>query len=116
MSLPSFPHFNVKSGLAAAVMTEGLVGLVNSFESFRDVGVDAEEGMGVFSEDISMGLHLLADFGLVLPIAHIDSLGELVKLGEGWWLPDMGDLILDAIGKAIVEVVPKGTFSVSPDL
>ena len=51
MSLPSFPNFDVKSGLAAVATTEGLVGLVDSFESFRDVGVDAEEGTGVFSED-----------------------------------------------------------------
>ena len=57
-----------------------------------------------------MGLHLPADFGLALPIAHVYSLGELVKLGEGWWHPNAGDLILDAIRKAIVEVVPKGTF------
>ena len=51
VSLLSFPNFDVKSGLAAAVMTKGLVSLVNSFESFREVGVDVEEGMGVFSED-----------------------------------------------------------------
>ena len=63
-----------------------------------------------------MGLHLLADLGLALPIARINSLGELVKLGKGRWLPDMGDLILDAIRKAVVEVVPKGTFSISSDL
>ena len=63
-----------------------------------------------------MGLHLPADLGLALPIAHINSLGELVKLGEGQWLPDVGDLILDAIRKAVVEVMLKGTFSISSDL
>ena len=63
-----------------------------------------------------MGLHLPADLKLALPIVHIDSLGELVKLSEGWWLPDMGDLILDAIREAIVEVVLNSTFSVSLDL
>ena len=63
-----------------------------------------------------MGLHLPADLGLVIPIAHIDSLGELAKLSKGQWLPDAGDLILDAIREAIVEMVPKGTFSVSLDL
>ena len=51
MSLPSFPNFDVKSSLAAAATTEGLVGLVDSFESFGDTGVDAVEGMGVFLED-----------------------------------------------------------------
>ena len=51
MSLPSFPNFDVKFGLVAVAMTKGLVGLVNSFESFRDAGVDVEEGMRVFSED-----------------------------------------------------------------
>ena len=40
----------------------------------------------------------------------------LLKLGGGQWLPDAGDLILDAIREAVVEVVPKGTFSVSSDL
>ena len=63
-----------------------------------------------------MGLHLPADLGLTLPIVHINSLDELVKLGEGQWLPDVGDLILDAIRKAVVEVVLKGTFSISADL
>ena len=51
MSLLSFPNFDVKSSLAAAVMTEGLVSLVNSFKSFRNAGVDVEEGTGVFLED-----------------------------------------------------------------
>ena len=51
VSLPSFPNFDVKSGLAAAATTEGLVSLVDFFESFGDVGVDAAEGTGVFSED-----------------------------------------------------------------
>ena len=48
--LPSFPSFKVKSSLVAAVMTEGLVDLVDSFESFGDVVVDVEEGTGVFLE------------------------------------------------------------------
>ena len=51
VSLLSFPNFDVKSSLVAAVTTEGLVGLVDSFESFRDAGMDVEEGMGVFLED-----------------------------------------------------------------
>ena len=51
VSLPSFPNFDVKSGLVAAATTEGLVSLVDSFESFGDAGVDVEEGTGVFSED-----------------------------------------------------------------
>ena len=51
VSLPSFPNFDVKSGLVAVATTEGLVGLVDSFESFGDAGVDAAEGTGVFSED-----------------------------------------------------------------
>ena len=63
-----------------------------------------------------MGLHLLGDLGLALPIACVDSLGELAKLGEGWRLPNVGDLILHAIGEAVVEVVPKGTLSVSSHL
>ena len=63
-----------------------------------------------------MGLHLPADLRLALPIVHIDSLGKLAKLGEGWRFPNVGDLILDVIRKAIVEVVLKGTFSVSSDL
>ena len=54
-----------------------------------------------------MGLHLPADLRLVLPIVCVNSLGELVKLGKGRQLPDAGDLILDAVGKAVVEVVPK---------
>ena len=52
--MPSFPNFDIKSGLAAAVTTKGWVSLVNSFESFGDAGVDAEEGMGVFSEDVGV--------------------------------------------------------------
>ena len=63
-----------------------------------------------------MGLHLPGDLRLALPIARVDSLGELAKLGEGRRLPDVGDLILDAIGEAVVEVVLKGTLSVSSDL
>ena len=63
-----------------------------------------------------MGLHLLGDLGLALPIACIDSLGELAKLGEGQWFPDAEDLILDVIREAVVEVVPKGTLSVSSHL
>ena len=63
-----------------------------------------------------MGLHLPTDLGLALPIVHVDSLGELAKLSEGWWLPDVGDLILDVIREAVVDVVLKGTFSVSSDL
>ena len=63
-----------------------------------------------------MGFHLPGDLGLALPIACIDSLGELAKLSEGRRLPNSGDLILDAIGEAIVEMVPKGTLSVSSDL
>ena len=63
-----------------------------------------------------MGLHLPGDLRLALPIARVDSLGELAKLGEGRWLPNAGDLILDAIREAVVEVVPKGTLSVSSDL
>ena len=31
VSLPSFPNFDIKSSLVAAAMTEGLVGLVESF-------------------------------------------------------------------------------------
>ena len=46
----------------------------------------------------------------------INSLGELAKLGKGWWLPNTGDLILDVIGEAVVEMVPKGTFSISSGL
>ena len=34
-----------------------------------------------------MGLHLPGDLGLVLPIARVDSLGELAKLGEGRCFP-----------------------------
>ena len=49
MSLLSFPNFDVKSGLAAAVTTKGLVSLGDSFKSFGEAGVDAEEGTGVFS-------------------------------------------------------------------
>ena len=52
----------------------------------------------------------------MLPIARIDSLSELVKLSEGQQLPDAGDLILDVIREGVVEVVPKGIFSVSSDL
>ena len=63
-----------------------------------------------------MGLHLSAYLGLVLPIGCIDSLGELAKLGKGQQLPNAGDLILDAIRKAIIEVVPEGTFFISSDL
>ena len=51
MSLPSFPNFDVKSSLVAAATTKGLVGLVDFFKSFGDVGVDAEGGTGVFLED-----------------------------------------------------------------
>ena len=63
-----------------------------------------------------MGLHLPGDLRLALPIARVDSLGKLAKLSEGQRLPDAGDLILDVIGEAIVEVVLKGTLSVSSDL
>ena len=63
-----------------------------------------------------MGLHLPADLRLALPIVCINSLGELAKLGKGWWLPNTGDLILDVIGEAVVEMVPKGTFSISSGL
>ena len=52
VSLPSFPNFDIRSGLVAAVMTKGLVGLAGSLKPFRDVGMDAEEGMGFFLEDV----------------------------------------------------------------
>ena len=57
-----------------------------------------------------------ANLGLALPIASVDSLGEGTEFGEGWRLSDAGEFILDAVGKAVVEVVPEGTFSVTSDL
>ena len=63
-----------------------------------------------------MGLHLPGDLGLAFQIVRVDSLGKLVKLGEGRQLPDAGDLILYAIREAVVDVVLKGTLSVSSDL
>lgn len=51
VSLPSLPNLDVRSGFATAAVTEGLAGLVDSFESFG-VEVDAEVEAGVLSEDV----------------------------------------------------------------
>ena len=59
---------------------------------------------------------MAAHFGLALPVACIDGLGEVVEIGEGGGLPDTRDLIFDAVGETVVEMVPEGTFSVSLDL
>ena len=58
----------------------------------------------------------MANFGLVLPIVRIYSLGKVTKIGEGGGLPDARNLIFDVVGKAIIKVVPEGTFSVTSDL
>ena len=58
----------------------------------------------------------MANFGLVLPIVRIYSLGKVTKIGEGGGLPDVRNLIFDVVGKAIIKVVPEGTFSVTLDL
>ena len=39
-----------------------------------------------------------------------------LEFGKGTQLPDMRDLVLDAVGKTVVKVVPEGTFSVAMDL
>ena len=60
---------------------------------------------------------MAANFGLALPIARIYSLGKVTKIGEsGGELPDVRNLIFDAVRKAIIKVVPEGTFSVTLDL
>ena len=39
-----------------------------------------------------------------------------MKIGGGGGLPDARNLIFDAVGKAIIKVVPEGTFSITSDL
>ena len=59
---------------------------------------------------------MAAIFRLALQIACIYSLGKVTKIREGGVLPDARNLIFDAVGKAIIKVVPEGTFSVTLDL
>ena len=44
------------------------------------------------------------------------SLGKVTKIREGGGLPDMGNLIFDVVGEAIIKVVPDGTFSITSDM
>ena len=59
---------------------------------------------------------MAANFGLALPIACIYSLGKVTGIREGGGLPDVRNLIFDAVGKAVIKVVPEGTFSIISDL
>ena len=59
---------------------------------------------------------MAANFRLALPIACIYSLDKVTKIGESGGLPDARNLIFDVVGKAIIKVVPEGTFSVTSDL
>ena len=44
------------------------------------------------------------------------SLDKVMKIGEGGGLSDARNLIFDAVGKAVIKVVPEGNFSVTSDL
>ena len=47
---------------------------------------------------------------------HVNSLNEGTEFVESRGFSNSRDLVLDSIRETIVEVVPKGTFSVTPDL
>ena len=72
--------------------------------------------VGRFSGGVGRRLRLAAYLRLALPIVHIYSLGKVTKVGESGGLPDTGNLIFDAVGEAIIKVVPEGTFSITSDL
>ena len=61
-------------------------------------------------------LRLTTNLRLAFPITHVDGLGELSEVGECGGFTNAGDFILDAVGEAIVEMVPESTFSVASDL
>ena len=83
----------------AAAMPKGLVSLVDSFGSFENVGVDT--GGNGCSLGALMGLYLLGDLELALPIAPINSLGGLVKLSNGRQLPNTEISFLMGLGRLL---------------
>jgi hypothetical protein len=58
----------------------------------------------------------MGDFGLALPVVRINRLSQSTESGECWRLSDMGDLILNAVRKPIVENVMEGALAITTDL